>query len=537
MKLSQLINRKYVAMAIFFSLLTGLDTIVIPTVVKEVTDAVQTSNPNKLIWVICFGIVGFSFLQLTLYLWNKYLAKVIEEFNIYLKKAIFQRSLVGDLEKNAVQSMVYNDVPMLSEKYVSSVVHMIYCIWYSLISIIYVTTISWRVTLIFIVFSAIPIILPKLFEKRLAKVSKEWDRKNQVLVKELDEDLRTVSVIRHYQRLNYFFNRFIAVVRQREHSEYEKTRLGHFVGLVITVVAGTVALIPFGLGGYLAIEGYLSLGGLLAVFMSSDRIFGPLENAVKHWTNIKTCIPIKEKLEKHLQKTDMVELDNHEVEKLNYQTIFFEHVGLGYDRVLYTVNAQIHKGEKILLLGPSGSGKSTLFKTLFKDIGPKAGFISFDQRMLGEIDQATLYHNIGYIPQEVYIFEGSLAFNVTLGEAFSDESIYLALSEAGLGDFVREHGLDYQVGTDGQNISGGERARLTLARAFIRHYNLILVDEFSSSLDSKVASKIREILFATQATVIEISHHIDENQKNRYDQIWEVSKDRLKIQKRIGSHY
>ena len=61
------------------------------------------------------------------------------------------------------------------------------------------------------------------------------------------------------------------------------------------------------------------------------------------------------------------------------------------------------------------------------------------------------------------------------------------------------------------------------------------MDEFSSSLDSKVASKIREILFATQATVIEISHHIDENQKNRYDQIWEVSKDRLKIQKRIGS--
>lgn len=89
MRLSQFINRKYVAMAIFFSLLTGLDTIVIPTVVKEVTDAVQTSNPNKLIWVICFGIVGFSFLQLTLYLWNKYLAKVIEEFNIHLKKAIF----------------------------------------------------------------------------------------------------------------------------------------------------------------------------------------------------------------------------------------------------------------------------------------------------------------------------------------------------------------------------------------------------------------------------------------------------------------
>lgn len=290
MKLSQLIHKKYAAIAIFFSLLTGLDTMVIPTVVREVTDAVQTANQMKLLVVILYGVVGFSVLQLALYLWNDYTAKVIKHFNIELKKAIFEKGFLIEGEKNEVQTMIYNDVPMLAQNYVYAWIHMVYCIWFSFVSIIYVLSISWQVALIFIVFSGVPILLPKVFEKRLSQATMIWDEENQRFVKELDEDLHTSSVIRHYQRFTYFLKRYVTSLQAREKAEYNKSHLTYFVGLMISVIAGTTALIPFGLGGYLAIQGYLTLGGLLAVFMSSDRIFGPLENAVNYWTISKPVL-------------------------------------------------------------------------------------------------------------------------------------------------------------------------------------------------------------------------------------------------------
>ena len=84
-------------------------------------------------------------------------------------------------------------------------------------------------------------------------------------------------------------------------------------------------------------------------------------------------------------------------------------------------------------------------------------------------------------------------------------------------------GIEYKVGNNGEKLSGGEKARLIVARALLRQYSLILVDEFSSSLDNKTASKIRDVLLNTNATVIEIAHHYTEDDKCKYSKIWELA--------------
>lgn len=203
-------------------------------------------------------------------------------------------------------------------------------------------------------------------------------------------------------------------------------------------------------------------------------------------------------------------------------TLIFDKVSVGYSSPLYQLDAKVQLGEKILILGASGSGKSTLFKLLFQKLSPLSGQIFLQDLTLDKVAKEALYQKIGYIPQDLLLYDETVAFNITLGENFSSEQVQQAIQEAGLLDFVREKGLDFQVGVGGRQVSGGEKARIVLARALIRQYDILLVDEFSSALDGQTAEKIRQLLLQNHRTMIEISHHITEQQKAQYHQIWEI---------------
>lgn len=523
MILFKFLKKKTILRSIVFSLFTGLDTLVIPVIVNSIIDSVQKSDIPHLFFSSLYGMIGFILLQFSLFFWKKNLAKLNQEFSTIAKLKTFQYAIDNNVPDDYIENIIYNDIPVIEKQYLEAYLQFIYCIWFSLVSFIYVLSLSWQVSILFVTFSVIPLLLPKLFEKKLKESNIKWSDSNKEFVKEVNESLAGISVMRHYERIPYLVSRFLGKLSIRENSDYEKNSLSFKVNLIINIFAIISGILPFGLGGYLAIKGHLSVGALIAVFLASDRVLSPLENAISHWNNVKSTSPLVEKLGDIFIETDPSKYSKSK-ESLSTESceIVFENVHFGYIEPLFNLTTKLEVGKKVLITGASGSGKTTIFKTLFKEIEKLSGFLSINGKEIDRIEQGFLYHNIGYIPQNIIIFDDSLLFNITLGEEFSASQLQKVIAQSGLKKLVEEKGLDYRLGVQGENISGGERARIVVARSLLRDYSVILVDEFSSALDHQTASKIRDIFLSIDATIIEIAHHYSDQDKLKYDEIWEL---------------
>lgn len=195
--------------------------------------------------------------------------------------------------------------------------------------------------------------------------------------------------------------------------------------------------------------------------------------------------------------------------------IVFKNVNFSYNdqnfKVLKDVNFTIKKGEKVGIIGKIGSGKSTIAKLLMNLYEPTEGSILIDNTELRQIDPVDLRRSIGYVPQEPFLFMGTIKDNITIGDQFAtDEEILRASKIAGVHDFLGKHqsGYDLQVGERGDGLSGGERQSVTLARALVSNPNILILDEPTNSMDdlSEEHFKTKVANIVKDKTVIVITH-------------------------------
>lgn len=196
-------------------------------------------------------------------------------------------------------------------------------------------------------------------------------------------------------------------------------------------------------------------------------------------------------------------------------SIQLDHVYFEYDAdkpILKHISLTIQQGDKIAFIGESGSGKSTLVDLIIGLYRPKSGTINIDGALLDESNIKAWRSKIGYIPQSIYLFDGTVAQNVAFGKPINDHQIKEALRRANVLEFLENHheGISTMVGEGGIKLSGGQRQRIAIARALYGSPHILVLDEATSALDTDTEAKIMEEIYriCEDKTLIVIAHRL-----------------------------
>jgi ABC-type multidrug transport system fused ATPase/permease subunit/pSer/pThr/pTyr-binding forkhead associated (FHA) protein len=318
-------------------------------------------------------------------------------------------------------------------------------------------------------------------------------------------------------------------LEQRSASAYRARLAALFRSLLRLVVLGSLfeasigmattlgQLLVLGVGGYLVIQGDLTLGTLVAFVGLMPSLFQPITQLATVGQTVQRATGAMERVLEVLNEP--VEIEDRdgaaELAPLDRE-IRFERATFGYDpdrTILSELDLTIPAGSHTAIVGPSGSGKSTVVNLLLRFWDPDDGRILFDGRDIRDVSLSSLRGQIGLVFQDTFIFDTSLRENIAIGRAgANDEEVAEAARAAKLDSYVQSlpAGYDTVLGERGVRMSGGQRQRLAIARALLRDPSILVLDEATSALDAQTENEILEtlVVLAKGRTTISITHRL-----------------------------
>ena len=277
----------------------------------------------------------------------------------------------------------------------------------------------------------------------------------------------------------------------------------------LSVILGLTILVVWGSGDVKVLVGIFAVAAF--------RLLPAMRTLLSGWTQIQNVLCCLDVIEKGLK-----DMDGSETDFCGKDIVFEKEIrtcGLSYaypngEEVLENLNVCIQKGEYVGFCGYSGVGKSTLFNLLLGFLKPTAGEIRIDDSVLNPEVQSSWLRKVGYVPQDVFIFHGTLAENVALGcKEVDRERVLRVLEQVSLGKWLQSlpDGMDTSLGEAGGRLSGGQKQRIGIARALYKNIDVLLLDEATSALDNKTEREVNETLSLLkrtyeQLTVLSIAH-------------------------------
>ena len=440
----------------------------------------------------------------------KIIRKQIFESLIVLPMSFFSNNKKGD-----VISRITSDVIEVQNSYLSIIEIFIR----DPLSIIFTITamfiISLELTLFVIVFIPISGFIISYIGKTLRRRSLIVQKEQGELTSITEETLNGISVIKAFVSETFFTNKFL-----KSNSKFFKysnslvnrqniaAPLSEFLGILVIGVllwyGGKLVLIDMDLKPAAFIT-YMGLSyGVLTPAKSISKAIYALKKGNAAAERVYELIDSENEFES--QKINDIKSFKQKIEMKNVSFSY------GETEVLKNISLKIKKGETLAIVGASGSGKSTLANLLPRFYNYNSGELLIDGNELRNISKKSIRSLIGIVGQESILFNGSIRDNILLGKQIDDDEVYNALKTANALDFINEFDdkIDHKIADNGVNLSGGQKQRIAIARAIISKSPILILDEATSSLDSKSEKLVQDALIKLMdnKTSIVIAHRL-----------------------------
>ena len=416
---------------------------------------------------------------------------------------------LGKLQK------VRNDV----EKFISAFVNVLFT---TVVGVVFVMFYAWKVYwLIAPAFlSAIPLlaILSSTLSRRIKTIQKQIVQETTALAGSTTESLRNIELVKSLglgeqeeRRLNATTEKILAL-------ELRKVRYLRSLSFVQGTVVNFLRTCILFLMLYLIFQGRVTIGQFFSLMIYSFFIFGPLQelgNVINVWRETEASLA---KFQEILD-TPVDPKPAHPVEPGALDTLAFDAVGFTHQTAsmpaLSDVTFSARRGETIAFVGPSGAGKTTLVKLLVGLYPPKSGRVLYNDVSSTQVDLDRFRERIGLVTQDTQLFSGTIRENLLFVRPDASDAECLTVLRKAAADTLlgrASKGLDTVIGEGGLKLSGGERQRLAIARALLRHPELLVFDEATSALDSlteeEIARTIRDVATRRDAVTVLIAHRL-----------------------------
>jgi len=313
------------------------------------------------------------------------------------------------------------------------------------------------------------------------------------------------------------YQRFCDINEEIRRLQIRESIAGRWFRMVIQVFTNLGPVLIYFYGGYLYIKGELTVGGIVTFVSFLHRLYGPVGELTNVHIEISRSMAVFERIFEYLDmKPEIADAPNAlPIPKIKGD-IEFEHVYFSYSKgkeVLKDINFTIKQGQMTALVGLSGAGKTTITNLLARFYDPDSGTIRIDGYDIREVTLESLRKQIGMVTQDTYVFNATIKENLLYAKpSATDKEIERACKVANIHDFIMglPNGYDTVVGERGTKLSGGEKQRLSIARALLKDPRIIILDEATSSLDSLSEMLIQEAIkpLLEGRTSIVIAHRL-----------------------------
>ena len=490
-----------------------------PYLLGRTIDEVGHGNTDTLGWLVaafvaagCLGI-AFGYAQTFYTGWTG------ERMLADLRGQLFghlQRLSLGFYERNragVIISRLTNDVEALDQLVTDGVTTLVQNTLLLVGTAVVLFFLDWRLALAALIIMPVVAVSTAWFRKRSGRAYRSVRETLGAVTATLAEDIAGMRVLQSFTREQAARENFRVVSNRYRDSNMQTVKLSGIYFPVVDFISSAATAVVLGYGSYLAFNHEMTIGVLIAFLAYLTNFFDPVQQLSQLYNTFLSAVAALDKITDLMDEEPEVRDAAGAIELARIEGhVTFEDVRFAYGRgpeVLHGIDLEVPAGTTVALVGHTGAGKSTIAKLLARFYDPTAGAITIDGVDLREVSQASLRRQLGIVPQEGFLFAGTVEQNLAFGRPDATrEEIVAAAHAVGADEFIDqlEAGYDTQLGERGSRLSLGQRQLVAFARALLADPRILILDEATSSVDigteRKIEHALRRLLHGRTAFII-----------------------------------
>ena len=482
--------------------------LVVPWIIKDVIDKVFSNKDMVMLNIITVGILITFFLRGIFFYSQTYLMSYIgQRVIIDIREAVYRQlqrlslSYFDKRQTGTIMSTVTNDVAALQTALVESLVEMVTEAMILVGSLASMFFLHWKLTILTLF--TMPLVLQAInvFGRKLRNAGRILQERTADITAVLQETIAGIRVVKSFAREEYEIDRFSQQNYKNFRAQMKTSQLMAALTPVIEVLAAIGVVFIIWYGGMEVIDGTITSGALIAFLIYVVNLANPVKRLSRVYGNIQRALAAAERVFEVIDTEPEIREAPGAVDlPVVKGYVAFEQVTFAYtpgQPALQNLTLTVKPGEMVAIVGPSGAGKTTIANLLPRFYETNEGRILVDGHDIRTVTLQSLREQIGIVPQETVLFNGTIYDNILYGRLNATEADVIAAAKAANAhEFIVKLTDKYQeqIGERGAKLSGGQRQRIAIARAILKNPRILILDEATSALDTESEKLVQQAL-------------------------------------------